>query len=402
MKKSDELKITRQQKIDAMQAIVDKATNENKRSLTDDEQTSYTTLKGEVINIERQITDAEFLETRSQDSDDNNDPTQFQQPKNFQIKRSAKPYSVGKAIREFYRGGTDKLTGIEAESHQELSRHIISEGLLVPYHNRDQNTTSNADSIDVVIDPRLSIIGKEPLYQQMGLTVLPGLQGTLKIGKKTVDEAEKYSEKSEITKTANVPEFETMAPERYGITDIFTKELLAQENPAVHAAIINDMIKGCDRKLTADVYTVALDTATEVAAGALTVAGFNALMAAIDIDGAFAMDRGSFFEAKGVKVDTGSGMFLASMGANNGVGRTYDGASIFYSNLFADGANKQYGIYGAWSEIWLGFWGALEVLTNPFTYQKKGQIEMTVNRLADIVCRNDDAFVRTPDLDATT
>jgi len=403
MKRSEELKIERKQKLDEMSAIVTGA-KEAKRSITDDEQTKYDNLKNEVVALERQIEDAEFLETRNDNlvNTDNQHQAPITAPN---IKREAAPYSVGKAMREFAKNGEDGLTGREKEQHAELSRGISSSGLLVPYNARaiSANTTStHSAAVDVNIDPNLSIIGKEPLWNKMGLTVLPNLQGTFKLGKKTPDEAENPSETTAISTESNVPTFVTMAPERFGISDLFTKELLAQENPAVQAAIVNDMIKSCDRKITSEVYTIALAAATEVSAGALTLAGFNALMKAVDIEGAFAMDRDSFFEAKAVKVDAGSGRFLATMTQENGVGLTYDGAKLFYSSLFADGDAKQYAIYGAWEEIYLGFWGALEILINPYTYQKQGEIEITVNKLADAVCRNSGAFVKTPDLDATT
>lgn len=397
------MKITKGEKIARMQEILDAAKEgEKTRALSSDEKTEFDTLKGEVEALETEIETAEFVESRA--TQEPQEPQHQRGDKVPQHQRKAAPYSVGKAIQEFAKRGEEGLTGVEKEMHDELSRGITTEGLLVPYteSHRDQNTTSKADSIDVKIDPNLSIIGKEPLWSQMGLTVLPGLQGTIKLGKKTPDEAEKVGEKAEITQTGNTETFVTMSPERYGITDIFTKELLAQRNPAVQAAIVADMIKGCDRKLTADVYTIALAAASEVTEGAITVPGFNALMAAIDLDGAFAMHRASFFNAKGQKVDAGSGRFLASMTTTNGIGTTYDGARLFYSTLFNDGDAKQYAIYGAWEEVYMGFWGALEILLNPYTYQKKGQIEMTVNRLADIVCRNDAAFVRTPDLDETT
>jgi hypothetical protein len=407
MKRSDTLKITKGEKIARMEEILAAAKEgEKNRALKKEEKTEFETLKREVENLENEIEQAEFVEARAKE-DDTAATTQHQRAGKIEkpeVKRKAAPYSVGKAIKEFARRGDEGLTGVEKEQHDELARGISSEGLLVPYmeSKRDQNASNNDDSIDVRIDPNLSIIGKEPLWSQMGLTILPGLQGTIKLGKKIPDEAEKVVEKSEITETANTESFVTMSPERYGITDIFTKELLAQRNPAVQAAIVYDMVKGTDRKLSADVYTIALVAASEVADGDLTVDGFNALMGAVDLDGAFAMDRASFFEAKGVKVDTGSGRFLASMGGSNGVGQTYDGANIYYSSLFDDGDAKQYVIYGAFEEIYLGFWGALEILLNPYTYQKKGQIEMTVNRLADVICRNSSAFVVSPDLDEST
>lgn len=404
MKRSDELRITRKQKLDAMQALVDKAAGENKRAFTTDEQTAWDGLKTECDELERQITGAEYLESRQ--APDNNDQTQHQSRGNGpQIVKPAAPYSVGKAIREFVEGGTAGLTGLEAEQHKEMGRNITSTGLLVPYQHRSAtvNTpTTHATSIDVTIDPNLSIIGYEPLYNQMGLTILNNLSGTIKLGKKTHDVADKYATGAEVVAESNVPSFVTMVPERFGITDTFAKELLAQMNPAVQAAIVADMIKGCDRKLTAEVYTVALAAASEVAAGAITEAGFNALAAAVDMDGAFAMDRGSFFAAKAVAFDTGSGLRLAKNAASNGVGTSWDGTPIYYSNLFDDGAAKQYLVYAAWSEMWMGFFGGLEIIINPYTRARWGEIEMTVNRLADVIVRNAGAFKRSPDLDSAT
>lgn len=393
MKLSEELKIKRAEKAARMQEILN-ARKENGilRAATTEETTEYTALKAGIDTLDTDIADSEAVELRSIPTETKKVPF---------IHRETKPYNISKAIREFSDGGASKLSGIEAEQHQELSRGMKSNGLLIPYHQRAvADTTTNAANIDLLIAPGISIIGKEPLYQSMGCTIMPGLQGSFKLAKKAPDVAEEYAEKATITKKPAVPTYVTMSPSRIGITETWDKELLAQENPQVHAAMIADMIKGVDRKITAKVYAVALAAASEVAAGALTMAGFNALMGAVDLDGAFAMDRASFFTAKGVQIDAGSGKFLSTLTGKNGIGVTHDGANVFYSTLFDDGAAKQYAIYGAWSEIFIGLWGALEMLFDPYTLQEEGQVRTTVNKLTNIVCRNDAAFVKSPDLDA--
>ena len=394
MKLSEELKIKRAEKVARMQAILEARKEAGTlRAATTEETTEYDGLKTDVARMDTDITDAEGLEARGVAEPQN---------RSFQIGTTPKPYNVSKAIREFAKGGESALTGVEAEQHQELSRGVSSSGLLIPFNQRAANTTTNATNIEKPLAPELgiSILGKEPLFQSMGCTILPGLQGSFQLAKKAADIAGKYAEEAAITATPSIPTYVTMAPARYGITETWSKELLAQENPTVHAAILADMVKSVDRKLTAQVYAVALAAATAVATGALTAAGLDAMMAAIEVDGAFAMDRASFFGLKAVKVDAGSGLFLAQMAGANGIGRTHDGSSIFYSTLFDDGANQQYAIYGAWSEIFIGMYGGLELLLDPFTLQDKGQIRTTVNKLAGIVCRDAGAFVKTPDLDA--
>lgn len=404
MKRSEELKIQRQATIDQMQGIVDKAKDNGKaRSLTDDEQTKYDELKARAASLKAQIEDAEALEADQTAAAQRSKTTQAPVPAPHIKREKTEVYSVGKAMREFALGGAAGLTGMEKEEHDELSRSIKSNGLLVPYSSRAaavNNTTTHATSVDVKIDPNLSIRGYEPLWQQMGLTVVEGLTGTLKLGKKTHDVAGKYAEGAEVTAESNIPSFVTASPERFGITDDFSKELLAEINPSVQAAIVADMLKGVDRKLTAEVYTVALAAATETAGGALTEAGLNALMAAVEGNGAFAMDRGSFYAGKAVKFDTGSGIrLLNAVKGQAGKGETWEGVPAFYSNLFADGADQQYVVYGDWSEMWIGFWGGLEIIMDPYTRARYGEIRTTINRLADAIVRNTSAFVKSPDLD---
>lgn len=395
MKLSEELKIKRAEKIARQQEILNARKAEGVlRAATTEEATEYSRLDAEVDTLDKDIEAAEKVEARS---------TEEPQKRYLSIGGQAKPYNVSKAIREFADGGNSKLSGLEAEQHQELSRGVKSNGLLIPYHQRAvADTTTNAANIDLLIAPGLSIIGKEPLYQSMGCTIMPGLQGSFKLATKAADVAGEFAEKAAITTKPAVPTYVTMSPSRIGMTETWDKELLVQENPAVHAAMIADMVKGVDRKMTAKAYAVALAAASEVADGALTVAGFNALMAAVDTDGAFAMDRASFFAAKAVAVDQGSGKFLTALTGKNGIGLTYDGANAFYSTLFDDGAAKQYVLYGAWAEIFIGQWGALEMLFDPYTLQEEGQVRTTVNKLTNIVCRNSAAFKKSPDLDSAT
>lgn len=396
MKLSEQLKLKRSEKVARQQAILDaRNTDGVMRAATTEEETEYSRLDSEVDALDKEIERAEKVEARSIGT------LQI-------IKPASKRYNIGKAVSEFARGNAAGLTGLEAEQHQELSRGISSSGLLVPFDDRTpamraSDSTTNAGSIDSTVYPGLSIIGQEPLWSKMGLTVLPGLHGQLELGKKAPDTAGEYAEKDDITATSNKATFVTLSPSRIGATDLFPRELLAQENPAVHMAYLGDLMKGVDRKITAKAYTIALAAATEVAAGDLTKAGFDALMAAVDADGSFAMSRASFFEAKGVDATTGGfGRYLVELTGENGVGRTYDGVKAVFSTLFADGANKQYAIYGAWEELWIGFWGAIEILINPYTYQQSSQTQITVNKITNIVCRNSSAFVKTPDLNPLT
>lgn len=397
MKRSEQLKISRGQKIESMNSIVTAASeNGTARSLTTDEQKNFDALEVEVRSLDSQITQAEALEARQ--APDSTEPQHQRNGNGPQIMKRSAPYSAAKAMREFLRGDIAGLTGIEAEQHQEISQRAIkdSEGLLIPMpnmYNRAQTTATNADSIDIKIDPNISIIGSKSIYQQMGLKTIEGLTGSFKLGKMNPVVGGKKGETVSATVGANVPTFVTASPERYPITESFSRELLFQENPAVQLSILNDMIAGCDRAITKEVFDKAYAAATELAGTtAITYDNFVELMGAVEKEGgAFAMSRTNFYKTMKTKVDEGSGFFLGSLlSGDTGVGKTHMGVNAFYSTLFAPAENRI--LYGAWDHMWLGFWGALEILRNPYTGQKEGLIEVTVNRFANVQCQNPAAF----------
>ena len=407
MKKSAELKLAKAGKMRELNAILDKAEKENKRALSTEENTSYEAIKREVDDLNAQIERALFSEANPAEPQEPQEP---QEPNTRHIKAPyikrnvATAYNTGKAVREFMIGGAAGLTGLEKEAQQELGRGISSNGILVPAFKREltpSTPTTNADAIDMIVDPNLSVFGKAPMWEQMGITILPGLTTSVTVNKKAPAVAEQVAVSAAITAQGGSPEGVILTPKRIGISDLFGKELLSQANPMVQAAIINDLIKGADRKLTAKVWDTAKAAATAVAGAGLDVAGFNALMAQVDGDGAFLMARSTFFKAKNVTVGTVTDKFLVALNAalGAGFGLTHDGANAFYSSLFTNAVNTEYAVYGNMAEIWAGLWGAVEILINPYTHDSEGQVKLTVNRIADMVSRNDEAFAKTPDLD---
>jgi len=242
-------------------------------------------------------------------------------------------------------------------------------------------------------------MGKVPLHKEMGVTIMPGLIGQVKLNYKAPIVAANTAVGTDIANVANVPAAVTLIPERFGITDSWDLDLIKSQNAGVHAAILADMQLGCERALTAKVYTVAIAGATEVASAAITKPGLNLLMAAVDGDNTgFAMDVASFYAGKLVDVGTDTGIFLLQHIRNN-IGKTFEGMPAFYSNLFADGTDKQYVLYGDWTKILVDEWSALELIIDPYTAKKAARVENTLNKIADAVLRDANAMVKTPDLD---
>jgi hypothetical protein len=58
------------------------------------------------------------------------------------------------------------------------------------------------------------------------------------------------------------------------------------------------------------------------------------------------------------------------------------------------GTNEHGLIFGVWSQLMIGEWGILEIITDPYAKKKQGMIEVTSFLLADIQLRHGESFCK--------
>ena len=245
-----------------------------------------------------------------------------------------------------------------------------------------------------------------PLYKQMGLTTYPSLAGgTQKLPYMSTITAEQVAEGVDITQTAASSSSVELSPVRVGVQIQVSREGLATFNQATWDGVMKNVLQSIDRKITAKVYAAAYAGATTVAAAtSFSKANFDLLEAAVPVDGKYLMSRASFFSAKSVKLDTGSGRFLANR-VSQDLGETYEGTPIFHSGLFSDASKTKYVVYGAMENIAIGFWGddAYEIIVDPYTNALGGELLITVSKLVDVKIPDAaTAFAKSADLDPTS
>jgi HK97 family phage major capsid protein len=68
------------------------------------------------------------------------------------------------------------------------------------------------------------------------------------------------------------------------------------------------------------------------------------------------------------------------------------------SKELGTGENEHAMIYGIWSELVVGEWGAIEVLANPYTLAAKGLVQVTGFYLADVAPRHPESFCKSKGL----
>jgi hypothetical protein len=59
------------------------------------------------------------------------------------------------------------------------------------------------------------------------------------------------------------------------------------------------------------------------------------------------------------------------------------------------GGGSEHGIvFGVWSQLIVGEWGAVEIITDPYALKKQGMIEVTEFLMVDIALRYAEAFCK--------
>jgi hypothetical protein len=232
---------------------------------------------------------------------------------------------------------------------------------------------------------------------------MSGAKGTFELPYENPIVAELLAEMAPANGDITTPSGILIQPHRYTVQKTLTIENMASATDSYLQSLLADMVKAADRKITEDVYTKLLGYASAVAGADISKAGFDALQGGAEVEnnGAFFSARPTFFEAKGVAIDAGSGRFLVEQvnGTAVGNGQTYDGVTYWFSSLFNDGVDQKYVVYGDPSRIHVADYEMLEIIIDKYTKAANGQVIFTINKIANVAVTNPNAFVKTPDLD---
>jgi len=316
------------------------------------------------------------------------------EPKKEEVKEDEKPSETEEVKRDLEDKTNPKpeLKMNKFELIREAAKTNQGGSVMIERAAVDGDTTATAKVTPNGVAP-LSIMGKAPLWEKLGVDFNPKAKGTYTLPFQDPIVGEKLTELAAVTKDTVTPDGNLIRPRRFSVQKVFSLESIASATDDYLQKVISDMELGADRKISAEVYEKVIAGATEVADADLSKGGFDKLQAGaeVELDGAYIAPRSVFFDAKGVAVDAGSGKFLAELDEPD-KGRTYEGSAFFYSNLFS---GDQVG-YGDFSKIHVADYGMTEVIIDKITLAGKGQIVVTVNKLADVALLNPNAFTKTP------
>lgn len=428
MKKSFELKQERTAKVEAQQAIVDKAKAEN-RDFSEDEAKTFDDLTSEIRAFDKQIERAKQIEENEKTLATRTMAPVTTDTSDGEGKEKQKVYmraSIFKALRDAQPGSSYKLTGAEKEMHEIGSaeqRNVsatqfdnVHLSIPMSYLGRaDQQTVSQdggAYGGALVQDQPLRWVNQltpdVTVMEKLGASFWTGLTGgDIPVVVGSDFDMEFLAETAEVSVQKKPYGGPTLTPHRAaGATDI-SNRLLLQSTPAVEAEIKMQLIKGFNRLVTqgciegtSHITGLAtysgVNTAPDVSAVVPTWAKMVKLKSMIFADNATRESLGYLIhpELEGIlevtSKDSGSGQYILQ---NDKIGsQSYQTTSLITPGW--DGVPTYPAFFGDWSQMKIGQWGAINVTINPYSADRSNSLRLVLNTYADMVIANPAAFSR--------
>lgn len=429
MKKNDELKQQRASKMKEVQSLIDTRKSE-KRSFTAEEKTTFNALEDEIENLRSEIEDEEKIEAAEKRNAAAKaakaPPADFgggakeggEEGEKKKLKQRA---SITKAIR--MATTNQPLTGAEKEMNELALEENKRAGVNTPDNAAVSIPMSflRADAQTVTEDsgeyggelvqdyaPRVQMPFQAlGLLDRLGVTRLTGLTG----GDVPLPVMGEYNfawlgETEELTFQKSKIEGPKLSANRLAAGVKISNRLLVQSSIAVDNTIRGLLNQGYDRALTTALINGSginnqpegilnnsdIPTGSSADADVPTKALVTELVSLVDQANATGTSM-KFLGGPGLKyllgvtkLDAGSGRFLMESMVN------LFGFDYVSTTLMPTLSGNFPLIFGDWSKAFVGEWGSLSVLTDPYTSAGANSVRLILNAHADVAIAQPEAF----------
>lgn len=389
------------------EAIKDDAVKEN-RDLSDVDVTEMERLAGEVAKYDRQIKvmreDQKLAESAILAG--GNTASRSEQR---EMDKAARSYNLTRAIQQVYRGR--QLTGLEAEMTEEANREAMAAGLnfrgqlSIPAKmlTRAAGTAGDFYTSDepgsafmpTQVGTAVEALRADNVLEQAGITVLNGLTADLKIPKMTGATITEKAEGAAAAISGQNTSSVTLQPRRATAFTLLTEQVMMQGGPAVEALVIRDLADATRAFIENKCFEAILDgiaTDTNAIETALDAAATVelALEASLIADGVQrsairAVANGTAHKTLAAGVEATGVTGVMDRAANTLLGYPY----LVGGNCPDDATpTNEYGggvlIMGDFARgAALGYFGGVDVVINPYTFDVNNQIRVSIHRHFD-------------------
>lgn len=256
---------------------------------------------------------------------------------------------------------------------------------------------------DLLAGSFIDVLRNRLVTARLGITVLDGLQGNVAIPRKTSGASAGWISSEGGNAAESQPAFDqvTLSPKTLGAYTEYTRQLLLQSSLAIEALVRNDLAtaialsiddavlegSGASGQPTGIKNQSGINTTTFAAADP-TYAEVVAMETAVAVDNAdmgtlaYCTDaamRGAF---KTTEKASGTAMFIWEPGD------TVNGYRTEISNQVTDGDVY----FGNWADAFLGLWGGLDLLLDPYTNSAAATIRIVAHQSPDVAVRHPVSF----------
>lgn len=346
-------------------------------------------------------------------------------------KKAGCSFSLVKFVRELSEGRG--LTGLEAEvaemGAEEYRRMgLTANGAVVPSAfiraAQGQNAGTAVDGgnlVETMAARYVEALKEKLVVAQLGATVLTDLLGEVPVITSAAISADWGAEGAAAsTKKANYAKA-VMKPHRNSVNVVVTKDLLRQTSFDVEQDLINKITeahavllesaaiagKGTGNEPKGILSTVGIgDVAMGTNGAAISwkkVVELETKVNSVNANRgrmAYLTNAKVFGALKTTEKATGSGRFImedAAAGRCNGYVTEF--SNLVPSNLTkGSGSNLSAMIFGNFQDLYIGQWGGLDIVVDPYTSKKTAEIEICLNAWNDVLVAEPKSFAAIKDI----
>jgi len=429
MKKSDALKQERASKIEAQGNLITQTETE-KRAFSETETAEFNNLDEEIRALDIEIEQALKIEAAQKRAAEQAAPssgvsgTTIQGPQKKEGNEAAEKRkilaraSISRAISRVSSGLS--LEGAEKEMSEiavEESRlagvpinekallHIPMSMLRATAHTVTEDSGNFGGQLVHNDAPKVFMpFAPKTFLEKLGATRWTSLKGNVPLVTGNNYDFQWLAETAAITVQKQQFDGGSLSPKRLGAAVEISNQLLIQSSVDVEATVRGLLFAGYDRAINAAAIngaggleptgllnTVGIQESTTVVATPATRAMIIELQSLIEIANAtedslgYLMSPGLKASLQNTKVDAGSGLFLLDAGPLLGY-------KVVTSTLVPELASNQVMIFGDWSKLYIGEWGSMSVLSDPYSASLSNSVRLVVNAHADVAIAQPEAF----------
>jgi HK97 family phage major capsid protein len=345
--------------------------------------------------------------------------------------KEEREYSIVRAAQAYANKRPDAAP-FESEVSDEIAKQVgrQARGFFVPYTvlrveasagntigGNGENLRPDEHRADLFID----LLRNKQVLNQLGITRLSGLVGTVSIPRQTgAATASWVAEGGSGSQTEQDWDTVSLALKTVQARSPMTRQMMAQALPPIENLVRNDIAGQLARAV--DSAGLQGGGANEPSGVANEVAPFTTLGVdgdALDWDDVVALETNALennaelgnpgyvtnYKVRGklktTKKDAGSGIFLIENGELNGYGVTATNAIA--SNLTqGSGTSLSRIIFGSdWADLLMGEWGVLDIIADPFTNVNSGGLVIHGFYDVDFAVRHTESFAQYDDVVTT-